>query len=158
MRWNELTADETATTTPLTYVLTLGITTVLIAGLIAGASGAIEDQQRTSVERQLTVVGERLANEITGVDRLVYTSSKSTITLKTTHPTRVVGSRYSIEMKNGGPPCQQNQCIVLNSTSPAVTVTVSYTTDATVEERVVRGGPVSVNYNTSTRNITIEER
>jgi hypothetical protein len=129
-----------------------------MAGLIIGANGAIQEQRRDSAERQLSVVGERLANEITGVDRLVYISSESTITLRTTHPRRVAGSRYTIELKSGGQPCKQEQCIVLTATSPSITVTVPFTTEVSVEQTEIRGGPVLVRYNDSARNITISEQ
>lgn len=151
--------DNRATSTTLTYVLTLAITTVLMAGLLVGTSGVVDDQQRQSVRNELGVVGERLASEITGVDRLVYISADSEVTLRTDHPARVVNTDYTIAVKvDETAPCTHEQCLVLNSTQPALTVVVPFSTEVAVEEGQVIGGDVVVEYDAGSRTISLRNR
>lgn len=156
IRPNHFPSSRRAVSSVLSYSLTITITTVLMTGLIVGTTGIIEDQRRQSIRNELSVVGERLATELTGVDRLVYVSADANVTLRTTHPATVAGSRYDIEVQGDSePPCAQNQCLVLTTTNPAVTVTVPFTTETTVEDGRVPGGPVRIRYDEATGNISV---
>lgn len=151
-------ADRRGISSQLSTVLTLGITMVLVSGLLIGVTGGIEDQERRAIERQLSIVGERVATEITGVDRLAYVSPNSTTHLETTHPRRVAGSRYTIALRNTEPPCERGRCLVLSASATETSVRVPFTTEAGVEPATVAGGPLEVTYNRTGRTIGVAER
>lgn len=150
--------DQRGISSQLSAVLTLGITTVLVAGLIIGVTTGVERQERQSVEQQLSTIGERIATEITGVDRLVYTSPNATISLETTHAMRISGSQYTVRVVDDPSTCQRDACLEMGTRSPSTTVSVPFSTEAPVEPTTVAGGPLVVTYNQTARTIAIEER
>lgn len=91
--------DNRATSTSLDYALTLGISTVLVVGLLLAGGTFVETQRAGVVDSELRVLGQRLAGDIATADRIVQSSSGSTDIRITTHmPERVAGSMYSIEV------------------------------------------------------------
>jgi len=121
-------------TTPLSHALTVGMTAVLLFGLIIGAGSLVDSQNQRAAERELSTIGNRLANEITTADSLA--ARGGTITMTSTQPDRVGGSGYSVTLHTGTE-CDRDRfvsetCLRLTASSPDVTVYVPVNNDTTV--------------------------
>lgn len=126
----------------LSYILTLGITTVLISGLIVAGSGFVIDQREQVIDQELTVIGNQLAGTVEQADRLANASQgdPTTLYINETFPQQVTGSPYTVELKSGDP-----AQVVLTSRSPVVTIRVNTTVETPVSDAErASGGTISV--------------
>jgi hypothetical protein len=127
-----------AVSTALGYVLTLGITTILISGLLIAAGGAVEDRRDVTTRTSLEVAGERLAANLMSADRLAETSGARAVSVAADIPARVAGTGYEVSTDPG------NSTLVLAADGPDVTVRVRYETTTPVAAVSVRGGDLRV--------------
>lgn len=151
-------ADQRGVSSPLTSVLVLGITTVLITGLIIGASGFAEDQRRSTVTSELTIVGERTASELVRVDEMALNDPHSTVTVRTDHPDRVAGEQYTVSLTNDIDACGSGgraPCLVLAAHETDVEVVVSVRLRMGVVDSTTTGGDLQFTYDGS--KLVVEE-
>ncbi|RLM51691.1 MULTISPECIES: hypothetical protein [Halorubrum] len=124
----------------------MGITSVLIAGLIITAGGAVETQRERAVEGELTTIGERIATELTALDR-VADPTNSTMTVETSHPERVVNSRYRVRLTSDSGDCRTDTCLVLESRAIGAPVVVPVRDDIDTVESTAFGGEIRLVHN-----------
>ncbi|APW99691.1 hypothetical protein CHINAEXTREME_18785 [Halobiforma lacisalsi AJ5] len=94
------TEHERGISVAVTHVLTIGITTILIAMLLTSGATLLESETERSAESSLETIGERLADEIENVDRMANEETHSVI-VTTEHPGTVANSRYTVELLEG---------------------------------------------------------
>ncbi|QZP37779.1 DUF7266 family protein [Halobaculum magnesiiphilum] len=128
------------TATTLSYVLTLGITALLISGLLVAAGGAVESQREDTTREAMEVVGQQLSSRLMAADRLVAAGG-SEVSVRGTYPETVAGSTYSIAIEPGSP-----ATIELTATGTRVSVTVAAPTRTPVAETTLSGGDVEIVY------------
>lgn len=142
-----LVTDERGVSPVFAYVLTLGITTLLIAGLLAAASGYVEGQRESVGENELRVVGQQISADISAVDRLSRTDGASNASVTRDLPRNVVGSTYTIHVRDDadGPTVPY---LELSMSNPDVTVQVGVVLapGTSIVESSVGGGTVVVEY------------
>ena len=140
-------ASDRGLSVAVNHVLTIGITTVLIAGLLIGMGSMLDTQTDRSTERSLETIGERLAGEITSADRLG--SEGGNVTISTDHPRTVTESTYRIqpheECEDAPLVSESTSCLEL-SAGGGVTAYVPIAVNATLDGDSVQGGPVDVVY------------
>ena len=132
--------DDRGVSIAVTHVLTIGITTILVAGLLIGASSMLDYQRESSTDASLETIGERLANEISKVDRAAAGGGDVRVT--TSHQQRVTGSGYSIDLQectNGELIPDETPCLVLESFGEDRSVTIPLALSADIDD----GGPVA---------------
>lgn len=127
------------------YALTLGITTVLIAGLLIAAGGFVDTQRQATTESELEVIGHQLAADVAAADRLARTDGTETVAVTRGLPNRVVGSSYTVHVRDdeNGP---TRPYLELTSTQPEVSVTVGLLSQTDVDPSSVGGGKIVVTY------------
>ncbi|MFW5905804.1 MAG: DUF7266 family protein, partial [archaeon] len=64
------TRQDRAVSVAVTHVLAIGITTILIVGLLTAAGGLAKDEQEQSAREQLRMVGSSMASQIEHADAL----------------------------------------------------------------------------------------
>ena len=106
----------------LGYALTLGITTLLVTGLLLAAGGFVGDQRERTIRGEMQVVGQQVASDLTGGDRFVQLDGTD-FTITREIPQRVVGVSYTIAV--AGTP--GDPYLELTTDDPEVTVTVGTT-------------------------------
>ncbi|WP_247731680.1 DUF7266 family protein [Halovivax limisalsi] len=153
-----LERDERAVSIAVTHVLTIGITTILISGLLLGAGSMLENQREEATKSSLETIGERLASEITDVDRIASDGADN-VTVRTDHQRFVTGSQYTVELIETGcaseyPLIDTEQCIGLTSNSEGVSVGVPLTTNQSIGGSVT-GGAIIIEWDGG--DITLEE-
>lgn len=132
--------DDRAAATTIGYVSTLGVTALLVSGLLLSVGGFANGQQETTIREELRVIGEQTAGSLAAVDRAAEAGSTSTAETRLAFPERVAGVRYRMSV-TAGPPVSIE--LVTPSPEVTVTVTVATTLDASGE---VDGGPIRIVY------------
>ncbi|PSQ04092.1 hypothetical protein BRC97_11840 [Halobacteriales archaeon QS_6_71_20] len=103
----------------MSYVLTLGITALLISGLLIAAGGTVEQQREETTREALEVVGQQLTSRLMAADRLVAANATDVV-VRGSFPDSVAGSTYSVAVRSGSPPT-----VVLNATRTDVDASLS---------------------------------
>ncbi|WP_255170021.1 DUF7266 family protein [Natrononativus amylolyticus] len=149
--------DDRAVSITVTHVITLGITAVLISGLMLGAGSLLESETERSAEGSLKTIGERLSGELSDADRLA-TEDDDKVTLRTSHPQRVASSTYTVELYDE---CDEpdawmireyedeneneikDSCLKLSADNEDVTVFVPVSANV-AEDSEARGGSIEI--------------
>lgn len=146
--------DERAVSTVLGYSLALGITMLLISGLLISMGGLVDNQRERSVRSGLEVIGQKLAADVTAADRLVVAGSIGSLQASVTHdlPETVAGSTYTVRLR----PTGSDPELVLATRNPDVTVTVTMATTTSVSTSSAGGGTIRVRYDGDSNSLVIE--
>lgn len=163
-RTNSRTDTDRGMSIALTHVLTIGITTILIAMLLMAGSTMLESETERSTETALETVGERLAGDIDNVDRMADDSDD--VSLVSDRPRTVSNSGYTVTTLSADD-CgdrapllnDSNPCLELDASSADVTVYVPVTVDNGLKsDTSVSGGSIEITYTGSTIEITEADR
>ena len=136
----------------LTHVLAIGITTILIAVLLAGSSALLDAETDRSAEQSLETIGERLAGEVANVDA-IGDEDTDTVTLSADHPRTVAGSGYTVELLESDD-CADSplltgdtNCLRLTASGADVQEYVPVKIDADVgDDRSASGGLIEIEF------------
>jgi hypothetical protein len=133
------------------YVLTLGISSLLIAGLVIAAGGYVETQREATSRSELRVLGQQVSADIAAADRLTRTEGATEISISRSLPERVVGSQYSLSVRTGS----NGPYLELTTVRPDVTVEVGVATETDVRETTISGGAMVVEYDGSADELVV---
>lgn len=138
--------DERGVSTVVSYVLTLGISSLLIVGLLVATTGYVDSQRQATVRDEMEVLGQHLAFDLEAADRLVQ-SGDETVEISRNLPETVTGVAYHVEVDTSG----SLTTLRLTTERPEVTVEVDVRTSTSVasssgDSDVVDGGTVVVEY------------
>lgn len=147
--------DERSLSVTLNYVLVLGISAILISGLVFAGGAFVENQRDPAIKGELTVIGTHLASNIEQVDRYVQAGKNpDTAYVNQTVQRQVIGENYNVELvPNDGEP--EPPELVLSPTSTDVTVRISLNVEVDIVETASQGGTISVAYDTSEDGVLI---
>lgn len=137
-----MTGVSRGVTTPLNYVLILGMVALLVSTLVLGVGGLVDGEQERTVRAQLEVIGHRFANDLTAAEQLGRHGGGA-VRLVADLPPEAVGSWYAIEVASVGSGRYE---LRLRSANPDVTTVVPFRSETTIVSNTVRGGPVVVTY------------
>ena len=133
--------DDRAVSVTVGYVINLAIVAVLVTGLIVAGGGVLEGQTDRVIEDELEVIGQQVASNLMGADRLARaneTDEPDELVVRADLPQRTAGVGYTMTVDDGE--------IVLETRNPDVTVTVPFRTELEVSESSVDGGPIRTEY------------
>lgn len=88
-----------ATSVTINYTLSLVVVTVLMAGLLVGASNHLDTQRERTIRSEFDVLGNRLAADIGAADALAQRTAGTTddvMVLRTSLPSETAGASYEI--------------------------------------------------------------
>jgi len=132
--------------TVVSYVLVLGIVTILLSTLTAGFAPVVENQQDDAVRSTLEVVANDVAGDVETADRLAARAGRNgTVELRTRLPDRVGGSRYEILIDDDGAAYE----VTVRTRDRGTGVTVRLRTQTDVDADAVGpldGGDLVVSY------------
>lgn len=148
--------DRRAVSTTISYTLTLGITTLLITGLLIAGGTFLETHKDETTRTELTVISQQLAGLISSADGLAGSTDEGSFTMRRDLPDTVAESTYVIhitETAASSPPRFEYR---LNLSAEGATDTVRVTTETPVHSPTAfNGGQVTVTYNTSADELVI---
>ena len=152
----------------LTHVLTIGITTILVAMLLMAGSTMLDSETERSTETALETIGERLAGDIDNVDRMADGGDASTASLVSDQPRTVAKSGYTVTVLSSDD-CADDRAHLLDGSNPCLELEAS-NTDVTVYVPVkvgdeddletgqtVQGGAITIEYDESDDRIELTE-
>lgn len=137
----------------LTHSLTLGITALLIAGLLVGAGGLLDRQQERAASQGLQNVAESVANELQSVDRLAAGSRGGEIAAVAAIPERIAGRNYDVALVHR---TDNRSVLFVNMSTPDVVAPVAFRNDSRICERELTSGSLRVVYDPDADCLTIE--
>jgi hypothetical protein len=143
--------------TALGYVLTLGITLVLVVSLLSVAVSIVETERSRAVNSELSVLGNRLATELTMGDSLVRAADDPrTVSLTTELPERVARGQYRIRIdEQATTGAYARYKIILESDVAKTSIAVDLKTGTAIEETTVSGGSVVIEYDQSSDTLMV---
>ena len=135
------------------YVLTLGISTLLVSGLLIAATGFVDTQRERTTENTLQVVGQQVSADIAAADRLHRTDGATDVVIERDLPESVVGSQYTVFVRSDddGP---TDAYLRLTTVRPNVTVEVGVASETDVANSAVGGGEIEISYDGSALEVT----
>lgn len=150
----------------ITHVLTIGITTILIAMLLMSGSTLLESETERSVETSLETIGERLADEIENVDRIANGTKADTDAVNVTadHPRTVSSTGYSVTLLGNCVDAEAESpliedgvaCLELTADDHDVVVHVPLVLETDVaDDSTARGGAIEISYRADADELTI---
>ena len=137
------------------YVLTLGISTLLISGLLIAAGGFVDTQREATSRSELRVIGQQVSADIAAADRMKRTEGATEVSISRDLPERVVNSQYSLSVRidSNGP---TKPYLELTTVQPSVTVDVGVTNETDVRATTISGGEMVVEYNESDEELVMK--
>ena len=140
--------DDRAVSIAVTHVLALGITAVLVSGLLLGAGSMLDSERERSTDDSLETIGERLAGEIASVDR-AYQEDHENVSVVASHPRSAGTGSYTVTLyeNEGEDDCGdliQNQCLVLSSHTENVEVAIPVKTETELADASTSGGTIVI--------------
>ncbi|WP_423751283.1 DUF7266 family protein [Salinirarus marinus] len=137
---------ERATSVTVSYVITLGISVVLISGLVMAGGNVLEDQRDGASRTGLRVAGQQLASDVATVDRLVTAGTDVDVSLVSDLPARIAGEAYIVEIR-AHPTLPEVAVLTLTAAESEVVVevTVRHRTPIRLPTRV-SGGRLRIEY------------
>lgn len=143
---------ERGLSTALGYAMGLGITLLLVTGLLLGAGGFADDERRQAIHAQSDVIGKHVASDVMAASRLATTAGGE-VRIQTELPSTIGGRSYTIRID------ASDSAVIVSVSDPDVTVVTSYEIPGTVSVRstTVEGGPVVVHYTGSTLEVVADE-
>lgn len=145
-----------AISTTVGYVITLGITSLLVTGLLIAGGGFVQDTRQGTVQDELEVVGQQLAADIASADRLAAAGgSGGEVRIDRELPDKVTGRTYSLSIADStsGP---SKVTLTLSTEDPDVSVDVTVYVQRDVGSATLQGGDVVVELNTGVSPSEIE--
>jgi hypothetical protein len=115
---NSFSGDDRAVSIAVTHVLTIGITTILITGLLVGGSGLLQTEKDRATKTELRTIGNRMASEMSSAYYSASGSGSGTVVVKVSHPEYVAGDNYKVELTDTGctaPAVSSSKCLKLDT-------------------------------------------
>lgn len=147
-----LRGDDRGASIPLTHALSLGITALLVAGLLLGSGQLLNRQADRVVEKGSADISESVANELIRADRLAASGDDSAFDSRVAFPARMGGDKYDIAITQGS--TSSTAVVYTNATTVTYHVQVQLETD--VCGRSVNGGPIKIVYDETNDCLTIQ--
>jgi len=139
--------DNRAVSIAITHALTLGITAVLITGLLLGAGGLLEDQETQAARGSLSEIGSDTVSHINSLDNLNATGEQVTVSVRPDYPDRIVGEEYTINITKDASnhPFETDYALVIRSDVLGAPVWYPLSTTAELDEQSeVEGGQFEI--------------
>lgn len=151
--------DDRGVSFTVSYVLTVAIAVILVAGIVTAAGQSVQSQQKTVVRDSAIVVSDETAATVMAADRLARAggetapSHPTTVTVSLTLPETLAGQQYTVLLNTS----EGSATVIVTSSDPDIVVETPIRNETVVEESTVNGGEVNVVYRHSTGALTIEE-
>lgn len=142
-----------ALATALGYVLTLGITAILVSGLLVAGGGFVEDEREDVIQTELQAVGEQIASHIMAADRLNQSGAGTTyVNITQPFPPDVTGTSYQITLVE-----QKDPVLRLESSRPTITTEIGLANTTAVSQSTATGGSVLIQYDPDRNAVVISD-
>jgi len=143
----------------VSHVLALGITTLLISGLLVAGTSFVRDDREQATESAIQTTGSRLVAEVTEVDHAVIESDAdgtlTRVSLTVDHGSTIGNAPYTVSVRPDGDCADAGSsnvsCLEVRASTArgSITQSVPWRNETPVRRSTVRGGPVRIVANES---------
>jgi hypothetical protein len=113
-----ISTEDRGASVAVNHVLAIGITTILISGLLLSAATLLRDQRAQNAEPELRTIGNRIASHVAEGERIVD-GPNDQVTFHLDQPARIAGSSYDVRIdQSGACPPPYNQSAPSGSAKP----------------------------------------
>jgi hypothetical protein len=138
--------DDRAVSVAVTHVLAIGITTILIVGLLTAAGGLAQDEQERSAREQLRMIGASMANQIEQADDLGRRGAN--VSVREDFQGTISGKSYTVSLENGSEcdaaTIDTDTCLILDLSTSDVSTTVGVSNRSPVTFEHLGSGTVRI--------------
>lgn len=134
--------DRRGLSTAVGYALSMGITVLLVAGLLTVAGGMTTDQRERAVRSEAEVLGQRVATDLMTADRLAQAADDGVVRVRSYLPQAMAGVQYTIHVEANA----SRSVVILETDNPDVRVVTPFRNETRVASTSVTGGPIVVSY------------
>ncbi|MDS0282978.1 DUF7266 family protein [Haloarcula onubensis] len=145
--------DTRAVSPAVTQALTIGITTILVTGLLLSGGAFLKTEQEDIARQGLIDIGAGVSSDLVRLDQFDAASGTRNISFTSTYPDRVGGDGYRVHLTPG----PTETTIYVNTTASSFTTAVRFRNTTAVCERRVRGGTIVVAYNGTERCLEVRK-
>ncbi|MFC7075782.1 DUF7266 family protein [Haloarcula halophila] len=149
-----LFADTRGVSPAVTQALTIGISTLLVTGLLIAGGSLIEGQTENVAREGLIDIGSGVATDLVRLDQFNTSTLNSDIEFRSRYPERVAGEQYRISLV----PTSSQTRIYVNSTVEDYSTVVRFENQSRICSGTADGGAVTVRFNTSSSAQCMEIR
>lgn len=135
-RHDSFLQDDRAVSFNVGYTITVGITAILIIGLISGVGVVIDGQQNRAISHQVDVIGDQVASGVMATDRLGGVGEGANASITRELPSDVVGTPYSVRLVDQG----DGGAVVVEAVNGEYEETVPVNIEGDIQETAVPGG------------------
>lgn len=128
--------DSRGSSVNIGFIIQVGITTIVIVGVISGMTGVVENEQNRAVDHQATVIGDQVAASAMAVDRMGNVGERTNVTLNRELPADVVGTPYIVRLLDG----PDGPYIFVDVINQDASAQIPINVDADIKETSVSGG------------------
>ncbi len=137
--------DTRAVSPAVTQALTIGISTILITGLLLGGSSYVDNKREQTVRQGLQDIGSGVASDFVRLDQFDPPGGSQDVSFTSDYPDRVGGEAYRIALVQSS----DLTTIYVNSTASDLGTQVRFENANDICDSRVAGGAIEAVYNTS---------
>lgn len=145
--------DTRAVSPAVTQALTIGISTILITGLLIGGSSFSNIKTDNTVRQGLQDVGSGVASDLVRLDQFDTDGVSGTVSFTSEYPDRVGGESYEIRLVPGA----EFTKIYVNSSSSELGTAVRFENETAVCSATASGGQLAIAYDTGAECLVVRE-
>ncbi|MFB6222936.1 MAG: hypothetical protein ABEH86_04590 [Haloarcula sp.] len=138
-----LRRDDRGVSPAVTQALTIGITSLLVTGLLIGGSQMVDSQRERVTEQALENVGDSISRDLLRLDSFDTETLNTSVSFRATYPERIAGKSYNVEVTANS----THTHVYANATSLNRYTVVRFRNETNVCQSFAFGGPLSVRYN-----------
>lgn len=145
--------DDRAVSTAVSHALSLGITAIMLTGLMLGASQMIDGQREYVVERGLEDVSSAVVSDMMRMDE--FNTTGTSVSFSSDYPDRIGGRPYDVDVHASS----TGTTVYLNSSASVehASVPVRFGNETDVCESSVDGGQLAVAYDPDEQCIELRD-
>lgn len=139
MRFAPLLADDRAVSTTVGYTMAIGVTIVLVSGLLVSVGGLVDDGTDRAIEAELETVAEGIATELATLETVADRDSPTTVGTRIDAPVTIVGESYQIALETDCASVSAPACLRVSTGGRAHFIGLSL---ESVDSTTVDGGTI----------------
>ncbi|WP_336339629.1 DUF7266 family protein [Haloarcula brevis] len=135
--------DDRAVSPAVTQALTIGITSLLVTGLLIGGSQMVDSQRERVTQEALENVADGVARDLVRLDAFETGTLDTTVSFRAMYPERIADQAYNVEVISDS----SHTHVYANASGLNRYAVVQFRNETSVCPSVVSSGPLAVSYN-----------
>jgi hypothetical protein len=148
-----LRGDDRGVSPAVTQALTIGITSLLVTGLLIGGSQMVDSQRERVTQEALENVADGVVRDLVRLDTFDTEGLDTTVSFRAMYPERIADQAYNVEVVSGS----SHTRVYANASGLNRYAVVQFRNGTSVCPSVVSSGPLAVSYNATAGCMEVTE-